>query len=184
MKVLFILNDPPYGTERVYNALRLAQALLKMEPQMEVTVFLMADSAAGLRPMSQSCRSLCGSQVILRREIPRLTTSNVYLAWSVHQIERSNARLAAHVRAAIALKISAHVGCAPLSFEFHAGLWFGRQLENCSLLTLTQRGQEHDLAIRKFQGVVMSSNFFFVDLPKDRCFVIYHSVSPNEQSGR
>ena len=23
MKVLFILNDPPYGTERVYNALRL-----------------------------------------------------------------------------------------------------------------------------------------------------------------
>jgi uncharacterized protein involved in oxidation of intracellular sulfur len=44
MKALFILNDPPYGTERVYNALRLAQALLKMEPQMEVTVFLMAIS--------------------------------------------------------------------------------------------------------------------------------------------
>jgi hypothetical protein len=92
--------------------------------------------------------------------------------------------LAARIGAAIALQISAHVSCAPLSFEFHAGLWFGRQLENCSLLTLTQRRQEHDLAIRKFQGVVMSSNFFFVDLPKDRCFVIYHSVSPNEQSGR
>ena len=27
MKVLFILNDPPYGTERCYNALRLANAL-------------------------------------------------------------------------------------------------------------------------------------------------------------
>lgn len=27
MKVLFILNDPPYGTERCYNALRLAKAL-------------------------------------------------------------------------------------------------------------------------------------------------------------
>ena len=52
------------------------------------------------------------------------------------------------------------------------------------MLTLTQRRQEHDLAIGKFQGVVMSSNFFFVDLPKDRCFVIYHSVSPDEQSGR
>ena len=25
MKYLFILNDPPYGTERSYNALRLAQ---------------------------------------------------------------------------------------------------------------------------------------------------------------
>jgi uncharacterized protein involved in oxidation of intracellular sulfur len=44
MNALFILNDPPYGTERVYNALRLAQALLKKEPQTEVTVFLMADS--------------------------------------------------------------------------------------------------------------------------------------------
>lgn len=29
MKLLFILNDPPYGTERGYNALRLANALLK-----------------------------------------------------------------------------------------------------------------------------------------------------------
>jgi uncharacterized protein involved in oxidation of intracellular sulfur len=29
MKTLFILNDPPYGTERVYNALRLAHALQK-----------------------------------------------------------------------------------------------------------------------------------------------------------
>jgi len=27
MTTLFILNDPPYGTERTYNALRLAQNL-------------------------------------------------------------------------------------------------------------------------------------------------------------
>lgn len=40
MKALFILNDPSYGTERVYNALRLAQALFKKEPQREITVFL------------------------------------------------------------------------------------------------------------------------------------------------
>jgi uncharacterized protein involved in oxidation of intracellular sulfur len=44
MKALFILNDPPYGSERVYNALRLAHALLKKESQSEVTVFPMADS--------------------------------------------------------------------------------------------------------------------------------------------
>ncbi len=44
MKTLLILNDPPYGTERVYNGLRLAQALLKKDPQMELIVFLMADS--------------------------------------------------------------------------------------------------------------------------------------------
>jgi hypothetical protein len=92
-------------------------------------------------------------------------------------------RLAARIGAAIALKISAHVGCAPLSLEFHAALWFGRQLKNCGLLTLTQRGQEHDLAIGKFQGVVMSGSSLFVELPKDRCSMIYHSVSPNQQSG-
>ena len=44
MQILFILNDPPYGTERVYNGLRLAQALLKTDPQAGVTVFLMADA--------------------------------------------------------------------------------------------------------------------------------------------
>ena len=46
MKVLLILNDPPYGTERCYNGLRLANAMLKEEPVPEVTVFLMADSVA------------------------------------------------------------------------------------------------------------------------------------------
>ena len=44
MKFLFIVNDPPYGTERCFNALRLAQALLKTEPKQEVGVFLMADA--------------------------------------------------------------------------------------------------------------------------------------------
>jgi uncharacterized protein involved in oxidation of intracellular sulfur len=44
MKALFIINDPPYGTERVSNALRIAHTLLKKEPQTEVSVFLMADS--------------------------------------------------------------------------------------------------------------------------------------------
>jgi uncharacterized protein involved in oxidation of intracellular sulfur len=29
MKYLFILNEPPYGSERSYNALRLARELLK-----------------------------------------------------------------------------------------------------------------------------------------------------------
>ena len=42
--VLFILNDPAYGTERSYNALRLANALVKNEPSVEITIFLMADA--------------------------------------------------------------------------------------------------------------------------------------------
>lgn len=49
MQALFILNDPPYGTERVYNALRLAHALLKRDDDAEVIVFLMADAVAAAR---------------------------------------------------------------------------------------------------------------------------------------
>ena len=49
MKALFIINDPPYGTERVYNALRIAHALLKKDPQTGVTVFLMADSVVAAK---------------------------------------------------------------------------------------------------------------------------------------
>ena len=45
MKYLFILNDPPYGTERRYNALRLARSLLKAGGE-EVRVFLIGDAAA------------------------------------------------------------------------------------------------------------------------------------------
>lgn len=44
MEYLFLLNDPPYGTERSYNALRLANNLIKMEEGVELSVFLMADA--------------------------------------------------------------------------------------------------------------------------------------------
>jgi uncharacterized protein involved in oxidation of intracellular sulfur len=45
MNTLFILNDPPYGTERSYNGLRLAGAVAKHEGA-TVRVFLMGDAAA------------------------------------------------------------------------------------------------------------------------------------------
>lgn len=44
-KTLFILNDPPYGTERDYNALRLAASLAKRDGE-EVKVFLVGDAAS------------------------------------------------------------------------------------------------------------------------------------------
>lgn len=43
MKFVIVLNDPPYGTERSYNALRLAYALAKRDGN-DVRVFLMADA--------------------------------------------------------------------------------------------------------------------------------------------
>ncbi|MBA1443695.1 MAG: DsrE family protein [Chromatiales bacterium] len=42
MNTLIILNDPPYGTERSYNGLRLAKALSKADAK--VTLFLLADA--------------------------------------------------------------------------------------------------------------------------------------------
>ena len=42
---LFILNDPPYGTERSSNGLRLAGNIAKREGE-QVRVFLMGDAAS------------------------------------------------------------------------------------------------------------------------------------------
>ncbi len=44
MKHLILLNDPPYGTERSFNGLRMAHALTRNDPEAEVSVFLMADA--------------------------------------------------------------------------------------------------------------------------------------------
>jgi uncharacterized protein involved in oxidation of intracellular sulfur len=45
MKTLFILNDAPYGSERSYNALRLARSLLKAGGS-DIKVFLIGDAVA------------------------------------------------------------------------------------------------------------------------------------------
>jgi uncharacterized protein involved in oxidation of intracellular sulfur len=45
VKTLVILNDPPYGSERSYNGLRLAGALAKRDGA-AVRVFLMGDAAS------------------------------------------------------------------------------------------------------------------------------------------
>jgi uncharacterized protein involved in oxidation of intracellular sulfur len=43
VRFLFVLNDPPYGSERSYNGLRLAMSLAKRDG-VEVRVFLMGDA--------------------------------------------------------------------------------------------------------------------------------------------
>lgn len=49
MTTLFILNDPPYGTERVYNGLRLAANLQRLDAGHDVVVFLMGDAASAAK---------------------------------------------------------------------------------------------------------------------------------------
>ncbi len=46
MKTLIIINDAPYGTEKAYNALRIANQLGRdYKEEMDVRIFLMADAA-------------------------------------------------------------------------------------------------------------------------------------------
>jgi uncharacterized protein involved in oxidation of intracellular sulfur len=67
MKMLYILNDPPYGSERGYNALRLANAVLKAEPATEVTVFLMADAVACARKGQRTPEGYYNFERMLKR---------------------------------------------------------------------------------------------------------------------
>ena len=48
-KILLIVNDPPYGSERAYNALRLANNLLKQEPSPTLRIFFVGDGAANAK---------------------------------------------------------------------------------------------------------------------------------------
>jgi uncharacterized protein involved in oxidation of intracellular sulfur len=67
MHYLFIVNDPPYGTERCYNALRLAHALVKKDPGTEVTVFLMADAVAAAKASQRTPDGYYNLERMLKR---------------------------------------------------------------------------------------------------------------------
>ena len=45
-KILILINDAPYGTEKAYNAMRMAIQLGKDFEDIEVRVFLMADAVS------------------------------------------------------------------------------------------------------------------------------------------
>jgi uncharacterized protein involved in oxidation of intracellular sulfur len=44
MKTLIIINDATYGTEKAYNALRMAMAIQKEHTEVEIKIFLLADA--------------------------------------------------------------------------------------------------------------------------------------------
>lgn len=69
MKTLFILNDPPYGTERVYNGLRLAHALAKNDGDAQVTVFLMADAVLAAKAGQKTPDGFYNVERMLKRVI-------------------------------------------------------------------------------------------------------------------
>jgi uncharacterized protein involved in oxidation of intracellular sulfur len=68
VKTLFILNDAPYGTERSYNALRLAGSLSKVEGQ-EIKVFLLGDAASCAKSGQKVPEGFYNIQVMLGRVV-------------------------------------------------------------------------------------------------------------------
>ncbi|MCC7465774.1 MAG: DsrE family protein [Saprospiraceae bacterium] len=54
MNILFILNDAPYGNERMYNAFRLAHQMRKDNPETGVWIFLMADAVTAALPNQET----------------------------------------------------------------------------------------------------------------------------------
>ena len=49
-KVLILINDAPYGTEKAYNGLRLAMQIQKDYEETDLCVFLMADAVTCALP--------------------------------------------------------------------------------------------------------------------------------------
>jgi uncharacterized protein involved in oxidation of intracellular sulfur len=64
-KTLLILNDPPYGTERSYNGLRLAGTLSRREGE-QVKVFLIGDAASCAKAHQKVPQGYYNIEVMLR----------------------------------------------------------------------------------------------------------------------
>lgn len=65
MRTLFILNDPPYGSERCYNALRLAASLATREGE-QVWVYLMGDAGSGAKAGQEVPKGYYNIEAMLR----------------------------------------------------------------------------------------------------------------------
>ena len=109
MKHLILLNDPPYGTERSFNGLRMAHALAKNDPEAEITVFLMADAVlcakAGqktpdgyynLERMIRRVHSIAPAHAATAVAVSRLMTARGELADAFYVLDSLLARHAAY----------------------------------------------------------------------------------------
>ena len=76
MKILIIVNDAPYGSERMYNALRLASALAKRDG-IEIKIFLIGDAASGAHKGQKVPQGCYNVQTMLTAVIHRKASVGV-----------------------------------------------------------------------------------------------------------
>ena len=69
MSILIVINDAPYGTEKAYNALRLAITLKKQNPDMKVRIFLLADSVGCGLPSQKTPSGYYNVEIMLKSVI-------------------------------------------------------------------------------------------------------------------
>lgn len=68
MRSLIIINDGPYGSERCYNALRVAHALLKQDTG-QLTLFLVADAVSAARSGQKVPEGYYNIELMLKRVV-------------------------------------------------------------------------------------------------------------------
>jgi uncharacterized protein involved in oxidation of intracellular sulfur len=66
MEMLIILNDAPYGQERTFHGLRMADALLKVEPDLDLTVYLTNDAVLAAKRGQQTPQGYYNIERMLR----------------------------------------------------------------------------------------------------------------------
>jgi len=71
MNILILMNDAPYGTEKAYNALRLAMALQKDHPTVQVNTFLMADAVGCAVPNQNTPQGYYNIERMLKSVLSR-----------------------------------------------------------------------------------------------------------------
>jgi uncharacterized protein involved in oxidation of intracellular sulfur len=69
MKLLIIVNHAPYGTEHCYNALRLANALLKRAGECQITIFLLADAVLAAKASQKTPDGFYNIERMLHRVV-------------------------------------------------------------------------------------------------------------------
>ena len=71
-KILIIINDAPYGTEKTYNALRMAMTLQKEHAgEVEIMIFLLADAVFCALPNQNTTNGFYNLERMLKSVIKR-----------------------------------------------------------------------------------------------------------------
>lgn len=71
MKIFIIINDAPYGTEKAYNALRIAMNIQKESPETEVALFLMADAVGCAIPNQTTPSGYYNIEIMMKSVIKK-----------------------------------------------------------------------------------------------------------------